>query len=1773
MTEVPKQIVPKLKIDKASIFLGQQNEKGKLINAYSPFQNFVNTDRSLTDFRTNQLNFDMEHPVDMIPQESYDGAINLIINDNKNTPRLINSRFSVQNDTDFLIPEHYGYKDSNVYDTKTFDIDTQLKPIYTRIPTLKYEGLTENAGNLPCGSYTFYFKYSDVDGNETEICQESGIVQIHVGEPNQANNFRMGLEDTNSNKSCKFTLSNIDTGFDYVHVLYVRRSSGQNQETLPTYYKILYDFPIYNGICSIDITGQEATLPVTNQEFYSDLADIQAVKTQAVLNNTLVFGNCKKIEHDWEALRQMSWRIIPRWEITEGKDRLGYISAEYKVEENQNNKKANYHNSQNIYRYTGYWPDEFYRFGVVYIFEDNSVSPVFNIQGCDFDKIPKEDYYSSFFSPEHTCYDYEPGNSENESDELANDSLNNSNIISYYFRKEYGTNSKGVVKMPSKQQIFRLSGERLTSQPLSIVFDVSQINTKQLPDGEFDGASVVDYSDEEDPVKKIFQKHHIMGLFFVRQKRIPTIIAQGMVIGLTDRWRGALPILKKGTSKYAAQSFIDVEQTIQEVGSFVNAETTAVKNNALLVPDAEMNEPVFNDLFVGNEYYLEQVGKLNLNSAMAGHVKAKTYETAYKQTESGNAPKSQVTKLMNIPDGSDLRTNGKQYYCGKSGEEVGGVKVSDIKYAWKYTKAQDLTNSTSVVRGLWGPYVGMGDNVFEYGDLVNIRPKSFENREEAIDLEFRKRFFALNPYFAISDRLNIDDISKVGKQNAFLGVRCFRGDCFINFFTHRMFRNFIDHESPTNHRVVNPACWRENYAVRNTSEIILRAHSNLTKDSEGFIVSDPANPTKLFDWQTFLVLLLTGNFLGALLLINQNTQLGGNLEKIGGLKLDSQSSNALIENPAYSPLDGSNIPEDEIELRDNARPSWIAKWYPNGMANEVCESFERHKTKTFANGHALLKKMSAQSQEVSSGGIGGALKTIFTADAGWELHGVTSINRADLNAVALGQWVTFPICSNYNYAMRDLDFSSPDEETTFSRKRGFYPYFPMDPRNPQRDSNAINNAAKITVPDKEYYIFPNVPFLKQEYFTRVWWSLQDDAKSITNEFKQVLEQSYKDCDKQYGSITKLVALTSSILVVFTHGLGLISPVTIQDDKGEKLGFGDVQIFNDSIGSFWKDSIIKTPGAVYGVDHVAKKIWKFVEGSGLELISEFKVGKFLIDNLKMSELTTAPYIGRINIKTHYNAYKRDVIFTYYNDIPLDKEGNKIQLIGNDNLAFDRDLYKRIYGDDVDTPEERRNNIDRWEEQTPWSLCYNEVTDTFTTFYDWYPIESANIDNIFFSFDREKANEIFDFQAEELTTSLTKDYHTHLEEISKTKRRVKKYIMDPSFTDEVDCYWIPNNYDNIVDKNVIRRDDDSFTIIYYTSPTYNMQDLVGLSNWTYHREVITFSEFFTNKLLQLIEESKSDGLWVAGLKVITRYGENVEITYEYKHFTDPLQVLDDWIYRHNSNCLPLWKHGQAGVYDNQGEIKPTNWYGKQHEFNFEFVVREQPFQKIFNTLKMFSNKTEPYKFEFEVVGEGYEWHLYKSVLGWIQSQDAIIEDLYKEVLTLTYGELKSKYEDFPVLFNRKDSDIFVKLPYLKVRQANIPGIHYSVNNEDGSGELNPTNSKLPHNRKEDNGENKFLDNSSSTMLVYDKQLNEYRVRTEQLGNNIAKFGRIRGNMQYLEDLWNIEIRPISFRWIYLNNGELKFSKTQETRLRDKHMKVKVRYSGEDLAVIQAISTMFD
>ena len=71
---------------------------------------------TIVDLDTKDLQFDLNSPLEITAQSSYDGSVNLIFNDNKNIPRLINSRFSVLQNNTYEIVDRVGNNDTNLYD-------------------------------------------------------------------------------------------------------------------------------------------------------------------------------------------------------------------------------------------------------------------------------------------------------------------------------------------------------------------------------------------------------------------------------------------------------------------------------------------------------------------------------------------------------------------------------------------------------------------------------------------------------------------------------------------------------------------------------------------------------------------------------------------------------------------------------------------------------------------------------------------------------------------------------------------------------------------------------------------------------------------------------------------------------------------------------------------------------------------------------------------------------------------------------------------------------------------------------------------------------------------------------------------------------------------------------------------------------------------------------------------------------------------------------------------------------------------------------------------------------------------------------------------------------------------------------------------------------------------------------------------------------------------------------------------------------------------------
>ena len=71
--------------------------EGDIAWEYNPLRNIKKSDGTVSDFKdidNSSLKIDLSNPVDIECQQSYDGSVNLILNDDKNPPRIINSRIT-----------------------------------------------------------------------------------------------------------------------------------------------------------------------------------------------------------------------------------------------------------------------------------------------------------------------------------------------------------------------------------------------------------------------------------------------------------------------------------------------------------------------------------------------------------------------------------------------------------------------------------------------------------------------------------------------------------------------------------------------------------------------------------------------------------------------------------------------------------------------------------------------------------------------------------------------------------------------------------------------------------------------------------------------------------------------------------------------------------------------------------------------------------------------------------------------------------------------------------------------------------------------------------------------------------------------------------------------------------------------------------------------------------------------------------------------------------------------------------------------------------------------------------------------------------------------------------------------------------------------------------------------------------------------------------------------------------------------------------------------
>ena len=269
---------------------------------------------------------------------------------------------------------------------------------------------------------------------------------------------------------------------------------------------------------------------------------------------------------------------------------------------------------------------------------------------------------------------------------------------------------------------------------------------------------------------------------------------------------------------------------------------------AAIIPEAELREALFNQIFTSSKFNITSAAEQSTEGIkdLGNQVH---YYLERKGESTDNSIRSVLLTMVN--DNMKLTTNGKDMFSARAGEAEQAWEVVDVRYDWKLPHTTKdginttLTQSTSVVRGSFGTYVGIGDKTLNAGEIFNVRTADYNDSFNYKKIMFETRFSTFDSYQAISDRFEINDKKE---------FTCYRGDCFIGNFTHRMHRNFTDPELPTNDKIIDPFTWYKGFVVKKEAEVngvaINTILTNFKRNNQGKILEpsdskyDSAGKTK-----------------------------------------------------------------------------------------------------------------------------------------------------------------------------------------------------------------------------------------------------------------------------------------------------------------------------------------------------------------------------------------------------------------------------------------------------------------------------------------------------------------------------------------------------------------------------------------------------------------------------------------------------------------------------------------------------------------------------------------------------------------------------------------------------------------------------------------------------------------------------------------------------------------------------------------------------------------
>ena len=1249
----------------------------------------------LVDFITDELSFSIKSPVTITPQYSYDGSVNLIINDGVNIPRMINSRFSATGRNTYEVVDRKGNNDTNIYDQgEQFDIDTSLYKRVVKIPKIKFNGIT-SGGNLKIGNYHLYIKLSDADGNETDFVGETGLISIFkgFGDPRSVTT---GQANENSFKSIKLLISNIDTSYNYIYIYYSRYTAEADEAFNVEYVKVDKKFIVNNsGIANIVFTGFEDTIPISASDINLNYNIIDSAYTATSCQNMLFLGNVHKPEIPYKELSDLSLHFLP---YLKQENYQMHIDEKYRID----TYNRGYYDPKFIYEKTGYWGEEIYRLGIVYIMPNNELSPVFNIRGANNIQEYTEDLTKTNDSK------YNDGQFSN----IPVWKYENKNKVRNYI--QYNENDYQILR-----------GENSGSLNNSIE-NVKGV-VRFLPSKDTNTIYGIDIRVDDDTIQEL--KKYVKGYFFVRQSRIPTILAQGITIGIDQTSftpcvataDGFLNDLSKQLEKthVSTEDINDVnyisEGFLRRYTFYFKKKHSGLFGNILKGMAIGIGVVALAAAVV---FVPGAVGAIAAGSSIGTAVSAGAAAVATTiGTAAGFIASVTGIELASLALGSAAIVTTVAVGTAATMSVLGTIQ--EVRYGIGRIFAKKKLDGRNTQCPSGYKIVETDESrklTQDFRDRIIIKDKSKVKVQGILCPDYEVNQGYLNSVFTGNEHMI--QLTNAQCSNGLVGHT---SNYFTNDERHFYVPDYYD-MGIRNHYKFKIIGVADDVALTGIDNLKFRSRAGQAEEAWRYecvgddYKSDYTKKSQAEDEETLSnkqinTDIIRGSF-GPYLAFNDTQNKFSPAETVNIFIPDYSISNMLeyfnIRYQDNSPFQAISDRYDINDSDDNLITPLSAVVSTN--VNRSCGyKYELYRGDCYICQftHRMHRNFNDPSAPYNDEIVqDNTWKENYSIE---EPDKFNQINLGDINAIQIGTWVTFRVRSSFNLNIRTVDGSDIAETAMVGHPKAYYPYNDMSVEGTYKhsDSQVYNKGFSKSVSERFNMELPDVPYIKNWFKTRIMYSDIYINDAYKNSYRVFRPTAYRDYTREYGEIVKLITLESDLICVFEHGVARI-PVNKQAVV-EQVTAGANQvvthnvlpeapiILSDMFGSQWADSVLKTPGKtgntkqyIYGVDTVAKKIWR-TDGQSLECISDMRVQEFLNNNITLGERENTPILGIRNVKTCYNSFKRDVMFTFYDN---------------------------TYG---------------FEEKV-WNLCWSELLEKFITFYSWVPAMMEDINNIPFSFDR-------------------------------------------------------------------------------------------------------------------------------------------------------------------------------------------------------------------------------------------------------------------------------------------------------------------------------------------------------------------------------------------------------------------------------------------------------